>query len=170
MPPWTEKELETIAPCFPAAIDWHNRFKILGGIPRYVLEDTEDDPIALLEAACTQCDLDDCTKVIGLNSKITDKSKVVHSLVHITSKPPFKKPSVCYASEVALDVIVRNKGIEAKHRMQILLGSYEGNPLIAALCGYISSRMLLNCWREVVILFAESWYTETKKSNPRTQL
>jgi hypothetical protein len=42
MPLWTETELETIAPYFPADIDWHNRFKILGGIPRYVLEDTED--------------------------------------------------------------------------------------------------------------------------------
>jgi hypothetical protein len=137
MPLWTETELETIAPCFPTAIDWHNRFEILGGIPRHVLEDTDDHPRALLEVACKQCDLKDCTKIIGLNSTITDKSKVVHSLVHITSASPFTESSVCYASGVALDVIARNKGDEVKLNMRELLASCEGNPLTAALCGYI---------------------------------
>ena len=134
MPLWTETELETIAPYFPADIDWHNRFKILGGIPRYVLEDTEDHPRALLEAACKQCDLKDCTKIIGLDSTINE---VVHSLIHITSVSPYTESSVCYASKVALDLIVRNKGDEFKFKMRELLVSCEGNSLSAALCGYI---------------------------------
>jgi hypothetical protein len=78
MPTWTEIELETIAP-FSTVIDWQNRFNILGGIPRHVLEDTNYDPTKFLEAACNQCNLDDCIKIIGLNSTI---SEVVHSLVH----------------------------------------------------------------------------------------
>ncbi|EGF76439.1 hypothetical protein BATDEDRAFT_28349 [Batrachochytrium dendrobatidis JAM81] len=137
MPIWTEIELETITPCFVTVIDWRDRFKILGGIPRYVLEDTSGDPTKLLQAACRQCDLDDCIKIIGLNSTITDKSQVVHSLVHMTSVDPFTESSVAFASQTALDIIVQIKGTEAKRKMAELLASCEGNPLTAALCGYI---------------------------------
>ena len=45
MPLWTETELETIASCFTVKKkDWLPRFKILGGIPRHVLEDTQHEP------------------------------------------------------------------------------------------------------------------------------
>ena len=144
MPLWTETELESIAPFFATVIDWRERFKILGGIPRHVLEDTKYEPTKLLQAACKLCDLDDCIKIIGLDSIITDKSKVVHSLVHMTSAPstepsalPFTEPSVIFASKTALAIIVENKGTEAKRKMVDLLASCEGNPLTAALCGYI---------------------------------
>jgi hypothetical protein len=33
MPTWTEAELEAIAPLFPYANEWRDRFGILGGIP-----------------------------------------------------------------------------------------------------------------------------------------
>lgn len=137
MPIWTKPELDIIAPKFPNAADWSNRFDILGGIPRHVLEVTSIDSTQLLQAACKQCDLNDCIKIIGLNSTITDKSKAVHSLVHVTSTSPFTDSSVTYASQTALDIIVANKGVEAKRKMAELLASCEGNPLTAALCGYI---------------------------------
>ena len=137
MPIWTEAELEAIAPLFPHATKWRERFSILGGIPRHVLEDTTQSPILMLEAACADCSLDDCIKKIGINSTITGKSKVIHSLVHMTSDPPFTNSSVCYASQTALDTICRQKGMEAKHQMQNLLAACDGNPLSAALCGYI---------------------------------
>ncbi len=95
----------------------------------------------MLEAAYRQCELDDCIKIVGLDSTITDKSKVVHSLVHITSTHPFTQSSVSYASATALDIIVANKGAEAKHKMAELLESSAGNPLTASLS-------LLNCWRK----------------------
>jgi hypothetical protein len=60
MPLWTETELVTIAPCFPAAIDWHNRFTILGGIPRHVLEDTSQTPEKMIEDGCAAWSLDAC--------------------------------------------------------------------------------------------------------------
>jgi hypothetical protein len=137
MPLWTETELETISPCFSTVLDWRNRFEILGGIPRHVLEDTKYEPTKLLQAACKQCNLDDCIKIIGLDSTITDKSKVVHSLVHMTSALPFTESSVKFASQAALDIIVEYKGTEAKLKMTELLASCAGNPLTAALCGYI---------------------------------
>ena len=115
----------------------------------------------MLEAACTDYSLDNCLKKIGIN-----KSKVVHLLVHVTSTAPYTDSSVCYASQAALNVIVRNKGNEAKRRMSELLSSCQGNPLIAALCGYIfEPYAILNCWSRVVLSSAESWYTETKESN-----
>jgi hypothetical protein len=137
MPTWTKAELEEIAPLFPNATEWRDRFENLGGIPRHVLEVTARPPTQMLEAACTDCSLDDCIKKIGMNSTSTEKSKVVHLLVHVASTAPYTDSSVCYASQAALNVIVRNKGNEAKRRMSELLASCQGNPLIAALCGYI---------------------------------
>ena len=137
MPPWTETELQAIATFYPNVVNWRDRFEILGGIPRHVLELTNEAPRELLKEACKQCDLMDCIRIIGLNSTITDKSKVVHLLVHIISDPPFTKSSVRYASEAALNIIVAEKGIKAKHQMSELLQSCQGNPLSSALCGYI---------------------------------
>lgn len=51
MPIWNEAELTTIATAFPGVADWMERFRILGGIPRHVLEVTDHSPKALLEAA-----------------------------------------------------------------------------------------------------------------------
>ena len=101
MPVWNEIELENISVSFPEVGDWRERFRVLGGIPRFVLEVTTDNPTELLQAACKECKLNDCIEIIGLNSTITDKSKVVHSLVHITSAHPFTKSSVSYASATA---------------------------------------------------------------------
>jgi len=138
MPTWTEAELKAIAPLFPhAAEEWSYRFTVLGGVPRHVLEDTVENPTEMLERACKECSLDDCVKTVGVSSKITEKSKVVHLLVHVTSTDPYKQSSVCYASQTALNIIVRNKGIEAKQKMRQLLAYCHGNPLVAALCGYI---------------------------------
>jgi hypothetical protein len=88
MPTWTEAELEAIAPLFPNANEWRDRFEI----PRHVLEVTTQPPTEMLEAACT----------VSNNY-----------------------------------IIVRHKGNEAKRRMSELLAFCQGNPVIAALCGYI---------------------------------
>ena len=137
MPVWTETELEKIAPTFSNATEWRDRFKILGGIPRYVLEDMTLNPKTIIEDACSSCSLDECIKKIGINSSINDKSKVIHSLIHMTSTTPFTESSVCYASQAVLNTIIEKKRTEAKRRMEELLASCEGNPLTASLCGYI---------------------------------
>jgi hypothetical protein len=92
-------------------------------------------PRELLEGACSECLLDDCIKKIGMDSAITDKSKVIHSLIHVELVHPFTTSSVRYASPTALNIIVQYKGIEAKRRMRALLASCDGNSLTAALCG-----------------------------------
>jgi len=62
---------------------------------------------------------------------------VVHSLVHIISGPPFAESSVTFASETAMDIIVRNNRIVCKRKIEELLQFCQGNPLTGALCGYI---------------------------------
>ena len=137
MPIWTKDELEVIAPLFPKAIEWQNRFEILGGIPRHVLEATTRNPIVILEETCSDCSFDECIKKIGINSAITGNSTIIHSLIHMTSDPPFTESSVSYASPTALNIIFRFKGKDAKRQKLELLESCDGNPLSAALCGYI---------------------------------
>ncbi|KAI8895928.1 hypothetical protein BC833DRAFT_583292 [Globomyces pollinis-pini] len=132
MPIWTKLELEIIAPKFPGVTDWNSRFEILGGIPEYVLEVTSTDSTQLLQG-----DLKDCIRIIDVNSTHNDKSKAVHSLVHITSTLPFTDSTVTYASQTVLDIIVANKGAEVKREMRALLEYYWGNPLPTALFGYI---------------------------------
>lgn len=171
MPIWTKAELEIIAPKFPAVTDWNSRFDILGGIPRHVLEVTSTDSTQLLQAACKQCDLIDCIKIIGLNSTNTDESKAVHSLVHVTSALPFTDSSVTYASQTALDFIVANKGVEAKRKMAELLASCEGNPLTAALCGYIFEPYALDLLeRGGTFTCRQLVYGNTRNLPPDTEL
>ena len=75
-------------------------------------------------------------KEICINSSITENSKV-HSLVHITSNPPFTESPVNFASVTALNIIVQRKEIEARHKMRQLLDSSEWSLHAAALCGCI---------------------------------
>lgn len=143
---WTEAELTKIASShFPSRTHWLHRFQILGGIPRYVLEDVTQQPELILEKASTNCSLNRCIRTIGLHSTIPEKSRVVHSLIHITSISPFTESSVCYASQAAFDIICRKYGNDAKPKMKSLLPECEGNPLIAALCGYVFERHALEC-------------------------
>jgi Crinkler effector protein N-terminal domain len=132
MPTWTKGELKMISPFFPNANKWRNRFKLLGGIPRHVFECTQQNPTEMLKAACMECSLDDCVQIVGLNSTITE-----NLLIHISSTPPYTNFSVNYASQTALDIIVQNKGVEAKRNMLSLLQSCNGNPLTSVLCRYI---------------------------------
>jgi hypothetical protein len=53
------------------------------------------------------CTLGDCVKEIGINATITEKSKAIHSLNHITSIPLFTELSMQYASPPALNNIVQ---------------------------------------------------------------
>jgi hypothetical protein len=137
MPTWSEAELEAIVPLFPNATEWHDRFVILGGIPRHVLEETTQNPIQMLEEACSNCRLVDCITIIDINTTITEKTKGMHHLVHITSTPPYTESSVCYASQTAIDIIARNKEKEFKSRMSCFMDYSIRNPLIYKLSGYI---------------------------------
>ena len=57
MPIWTQDELGAIAHCFPEATDWRRRFRFLGGVPRLVLENTSEDPVAIIDEACAAAPL-----------------------------------------------------------------------------------------------------------------
>ena len=143
MPLWSEEELKVIASGFTID-DWKQRFKILGGIPRHVFEVTDTDPRRFLEDGCKQCELNDFIKIIGLESYLTEKSTAIHRLVHMASACPYNSCEVRFASEAALDIIVRNKHLDDKSKMEGLLASCAGNPLAASLCGYIFEPYAVN--------------------------
>ena len=113
----------------------------------------------------------DCVKLVGVNSTITEKTKVVHSLIHISSERPFRTPNVSYASKIALDTIVRVKGDEARRKMRDLLASCEGNHLTASLCGYILEPYAVSLLDEVESLTAGNSSTATRSlDHPRSGL
>ncbi|CAJ0754218.1 24586_t:CDS:2, partial [Entrophospora sp. SA101] len=79
------------------------------GVPRLVLEQTEQDPTSILISACKQCELEDCIKLVSIHSEITPKAKIIQTLVHLKSSPPYKDATVIYASETAMKTIAHTK-------------------------------------------------------------
>ena len=137
MPLWSESELTTIAHCFPDVKDWKHRFEQLGGVPRQIFEIVGNKPISQMEAACSKCKLNDLIAMVGIDWEFLENNNFAHSLLHITSAHPYTEPSVCFASETALHIIALSKGKQAKVKMMDFLEFAEGNPLIAALYGYV---------------------------------
>ena len=137
MPIWSKSELRTISCMYPRDLDWEKRFSVLGGIPRLVLQKTEEDSISLLDEACRTCSLDECLKVTRSGTSITEKMKVLQCLVHITSSHPYVVPSVRFASAKALEVVVKEKAAEAYSTMTTLLKACDRNPLTATLCRHL---------------------------------
>ena len=148
IPIWSETEMSVIAHMFPEAISWAERFEILGGIPRYVMEVLKEDPIKRLTSATITCSLNDCITLVGLNAPINEKSRIIHTLVHMISEEPFEIYSVRYASPTALKMVAKRNEKEIKQNFLNLLSSYEGNPITAALCGYIFDPYALDILRK----------------------
>ena len=145
MPIWKESELKNIFAWYPKAIKyWEDRFKILGGIPRFVLEKLQDTASDLLTEAIRECTLDDCIKTIGLKSQLTEKSKYSHRLVHMTSKFPYEESSVEFASDYAFELICQKHNDEAQQKMNNLLISCEGQPLMNRLCSYFYEKQAID--------------------------
>jgi hypothetical protein len=164
-PIWTNTELEKIAPFFPEANnEWRDHFSILGGIPRLIFEDRTKSPNEILNAACTACSLDDCMKIIGIDTSITENSKASHALVHISSKSPFTKHSMKFASASAKRIIIKFKTGTAKNKIQELLAYVEGSNVASVLCGYIFERHAI----EVLEKGGTFTYRKLVRGNTRT--
>ncbi|CAJ0753058.1 21169_t:CDS:2, partial [Entrophospora sp. SA101] len=80
------------------------------GVPRLVLEQTEQDPTSILISACKQCELEDCIKLVSIHSKSHPKQRLFKNLFIL--------------SQVHLI------------KMQSLLGSCAGNPLMPNFGGF----------------------------------
>ena len=137
MPLWTFAEIEVIAPQYPLSINWVHRFKVLGGVPRLVLQDIDSPPETVLLNACAECSVEQCIKAVNIESEVTNKTKIAQTLIHIQSVSPFTAKSNKYASDVALQTIARNKWTTDRIKMQSLLSSCSANTLAGSLCGYI---------------------------------
>lgn len=74
------------------------------------------------------------TKLISIYSDITE---IAHPLVHIQSASPFTTPTNQYASDVAIQIIAREKWTSERQCMQRLLSSCAANTLAATLCRFV---------------------------------
>ena len=136
MPLWSRDELQSIARLYTNA-GWEKRFIALGGIPRYVLEDVSREPEELLRAACTECSLDDAVNVVSVDAMVTNKTKVVQSLVHVQSEDPFTRAEVRYASPTAVNIIVQTYSRKCSQQVKTLLASSEETSLAGTLRGHM---------------------------------
>ena len=124
MPIWTEGELDAIANVLgDVPNEWREKFKHIGGVPRYVF-DMDVDVHRSLDQACNQCTLDDCIKMVGFDAVISDHCKsAIHRLIHITSLPPFTDSSVDFASKTVARAVFRSKRIESLAQIRSWLES-----------------------------------------------
>jgi hypothetical protein len=75
--------------------------------------------------------------LMSIYSEINSKTKIAQILIHIRSQEPYREYEVVYASDLAMQLIVRTKWQLDRAKLQSLLGSSDANPLAQSLCGYI---------------------------------
>ncbi|KAI9095077.1 hypothetical protein DFS34DRAFT_626620 [Phlyctochytrium arcticum] len=81
--------------------------------------------------------MEDIIMKIGLNTQTTEKSKVIHRLIHITSTPPYTDSDNDFASPTALNIVARMKREPARRIWPQLQDASRAHPHIAALYGHI---------------------------------
>jgi hypothetical protein len=126
MPIWKEEEMKSLSiGCFPNIVGgvWKERYDILGGVPRFVLQKTVIDATILVVKACSKCAVETLHNVVGENSTVDENSKFAHTLVHINSVRPYSEieMTVYFASGTVMDIIVRVKNLREKLKMEKLV-------------------------------------------------
>ena len=138
--------MSSVAPLFggPAHARWMDRFAVLGGVPRLVFETHDRDATSIVTDACTNTNLQGIINRIRSQAVFTEHSDVIHALIHITSDDSCTKPSLKFASNVAMTIIVQQLTREMKQNIRTLLASYESNRMIAQLTGYFFEKQAID--------------------------
>jgi len=106
MPVWSIEEMKTLSEqVYGSVSDWRDRFEILGGIPRFVFEKIERSPSSIVESAAGQFKLSDTLDLVATDVELTEKVKVVHSIIHIHSEKPYNTSTNQFASEYVLKLV-----------------------------------------------------------------
>jgi hypothetical protein len=139
MPVWEKEEIAKIARFYPESTDWESRYELLGGIPRYVCQHTDEPCEEIIEMAVSHCDIDKCFKGINRESDGSDNATYAHRLIHMRSEYPYTKCTMSYASDYVMDEIFSQKRKEARRKMQALLESCQKpyNKWISSLLGRV---------------------------------
>ncbi|KAI3656213.1 hypothetical protein MP638_006868 [Amoeboaphelidium occidentale] len=150
LPYWTEDEMQNIATtCFPNCKEtWRPRFEILGGVPLYVFMYVNEDPEDIVSVLCRQCKLSELIRPIGPHSTFHEESQSIHLLIHMNSNAPYNDYHLEYASEAALEILVRTRGYEIREKMELLLAGGNKNPLVNILCGYVFKHHAINMLKD----------------------
>ncbi len=135
MPVWKQSELGKIAHLYPRALNWRDRFKVLGGIPRYVLVKTADKPAALIRSLCSSHRLEDMLRISPNISATHNPHNSIFLLAHLTSRPPYTKATLKFASIPAIQMTFEHNADQIReHRDTLLRYSRKGNRLADTLC------------------------------------
>jgi hypothetical protein len=137
MPIWSKEEMMAINDDYPDSSNWEARYDVLGGIPRTVFERIELDPEGLIRDASDFCRISYCTMVGSNSFRIHEKSKVMHSLIHITSTAPYTQPSVLFASDRAIEIFCKIKETKERSKMFGLLSLTQEISLVSQIRGKI---------------------------------
>jgi len=106
MPVWSIEEMKTLSEqVYGSVSDWRDRFEILGGIPRFVFEKIERSPNSIVESAAGRFKLSDTLDLVATDVELTEKVKVVHSIIHIHSEKPYNTSTNQFASEYVLKLV-----------------------------------------------------------------
>ena len=113
---------------------------VLGGIPRYVLQDVSTDPESLLRSASMECfDREDLIREVTILSGGATRTTVVPRLIHLHSNDPYSEAKSRYASPTAVRIIAETHWQSWHDEMTDLLAavSQRKSQLAAALCRHI---------------------------------
>ena len=120
MPPWTMEELELAK---PEGVDVAEKFRIWGGIPRYVFKKNLCE--VRLQAAISILDSEKLYE-FALDQKMHNAGEVSHQLFHIKVKEgDYTKFNICFASEYVLENIVKQIEFNARSSILRLIDSGE---------------------------------------------
>jgi hypothetical protein len=160
MPVWSLDELQRIADQYSMNLgSVTERNCLIGGIPRFVLEKTNEDLSIIIRDAVKSLNIDKFELIAeGKNSK---EDKFSHLIVHYTVDSGFKMTTVqfssVYVTEMALDVFV----LRQHQRLRKFLQCSERSSTISDLEGIFSKLTRMGFFLRVGNLAIETWKMES---------
>ncbi|KAI8892474.1 hypothetical protein BC833DRAFT_625792 [Globomyces pollinis-pini] len=138
MPVWSETEIQVLAERAYPGQDWKSRYVVLGGVPRLVLENTDEDSTDIIREACDALTVSSCISLVISGSIFTDKSKdVIHRLVHMYSSSDYKKQNVGFGSDEISRIIAYQKRKHDITELYCQIESACSHPKTSSLGGYL---------------------------------
>ncbi len=114
-----------------------SRYSKWGGIPRFVLQNTDSEDQALLQLALDECTIDNLTSgMVDLSSA----SEISHSLLHQTVEAGYLRGPVVFASDWVQAELINRYLHFTKHKVHDFLAASGGTPTIAAFRGALWER------------------------------
>ena len=137
---WSKEEIETARQhifCSQSETDVALRSSRWGGIPRFVLQQTDAEHQALLQEALDNCSLHELTSDM---TNMSGASKISHRLLHLTVVEGYWKGPVVFASDWVGDQLISRYFQFRQHEVRDFLAASGGDSTVAAFRGKLWER------------------------------